>query len=311
VFAGALPRALSVMDTLHERGADPGVVLSDLLELTHLLTRLHAVPALRQDASLSEIERERGGAMAARLSVPALGRAWQMLLKGVTEVAEAPDRKAAAEMVLIRLAHLADLPTPGDLVRRLSTADSADPPPPRAASPAGGGGARAMAGGGAVAAAAAEAPAASPRSFREAVALASGVRPLLHAHLVHSVHCVRFAPGRIELRPLPEAPRDLAAQFAALLSEMTGQRWTIALSNEPGEPTLAEQGRSAEADRRELARAHPLVQAVLAAFPGAVIEAVRDQTVDAYGLPAAPEPPEEGAEFAPPDAEPAWDAEPD
>ncbi|MDW8399250.1 MAG: DNA polymerase III subunit gamma/tau, partial [Acetobacteraceae bacterium] len=144
VFAGALPRALSVMDRLHERGADPGVVLSDLLELTHLLTRMHAVPSLRQDASLSEIERERGGAMAARLSVPVLGRAWQMLLKGLSEVAEAPDRKAAAEMVLIRLAHLADLPTPGDLVRRLAEAGTGTPAP--RGQPAGGGaGARAAA----------------------------------------------------------------------------------------------------------------------------------------------------------------------
>ncbi|MDW8396980.1 MAG: DNA polymerase III subunit gamma/tau, partial [Acetobacteraceae bacterium] len=149
-----------------------------------------------------------------------------------------------------------------------------------------------------------------PRSFREAVALASGVRPLLHAHLVHSVHCVRFAPGRIELRPLPEAPRDLAAQFGALLSEATGSRWTIVLSNEPGEPTLAAQGRSADADRRELARAHPLVQAVLAAFPGAAIEAVRDRRLDAYGLPPPPEEPEELPDFAPPDAEPASEPDP-
>ncbi|MCX7685478.1 MAG: DNA polymerase III subunit gamma/tau [Acetobacteraceae bacterium] len=312
VFAGALPRALSVMDRLHERGADPGVVLSDLLELTHLLTRMHAVPSLRQDASLSEIERDRGGAMAARLSVPVLGRAWQMLLKGLSEVAEAPDRKAAAEMVLIRLAHLADLPTPGDLVRRLAEAGTGTPAP--RGQPAGGGaGARAAAGGAALAEAEAPAEARAapmPRSFREAVALASGVRPLLHAHLVHSVHCVRFAPGRIELRPLPEAPRDLAAQFGALLSEATGSRWTIVLSNEPGEPTLAAQGRSADADRRELARAHPLVQAVLAAFPGAAIEAVRDRRLDAYGLPPPPEEPEELPDFAPPDAEPASEPDP-
>ena len=107
---------------------------------------------------------------------------------------------------------------------------------------------------------------------------------MLHAHLVHSTHLVRFAPGRLELRVRPEAPRDFAAQLAGLLGEATGTRWAIALSNAEGEPTLAEQGRAAEASRRDLARSHPLVQAVLAAFPGATIEAVRDAAADAYGL---------------------------
>jgi DNA polymerase-3 subunit gamma/tau len=323
VLAGALPRALSVMDTLHERGADPGVVLSDLLELTHLLTRMKAVPGLAGDGSLSEIERGRGGAMAARLSVPVLGRAWQVLLKGVGEVAEAPDRKAAAEMVLIRLAHLAEMPTPGEILRRLTEGGGAAPAPrPAPGGPAGG--LQAVAGGGravalpadapaawAAAAPRAEAPpeaprAALPRGFREAVALAGEGNPALHAHLIHSVHPVRFAEARIEIRVMPDAPRDLAARFGAALTEATGTRWTIALSNEPGEPTLAEQGRAADAGRREDARHHPLVQAVLAAFPGAVIEAVRDRSLDAYGLAPVPEEPGDMPEFAPPDAESAW-----
>jgi DNA polymerase-3 subunit gamma/tau len=116
------------------------------------------------------------------------------------------------------------------------------------------------------------------------VALASGRKPMPHAHLVHSVHPVRVAAGRIELRVLPAAPRDLAAQLGELLADATGARWTITLSNAEGEPTLAEQGRAAEAGRRAVAQSHPLVQAVLAAFPGASIEAVRDAGADSYGL---------------------------
>ena len=109
------------------------------------------------------------------------------------------------------------------------------------------------------------------------------------------------------------APRDLAAQLTALLAEATGERWTIALSNAEGEPTLAVQGKLADASRRELAASHPLVQAILAAFPGASIQAVRAEGTDAYGLAAAPviaaepEPdtlPEDMPEFAPPEAEP-------
>jgi DNA polymerase-3 subunit gamma/tau len=315
VMAGDTAAALAAMDRAHERGADPAVVLSDLLELTHTLTRLRSVPALRNDPSLAEGERTRGAALADRLSVPVLGRAWQMLLKGLAEVQQdGVDRRAAAEMVLIRLAHVAELPTPGDLVRRL-TEDGASAPPRPAPSGGGGNGAvRAVANGGTVAAeAAAPAAAPNPQGYREVVALASGRKPMLHAHLVHSVHPVHFAPGRLEIRVRPEAPRDLAAQLGALLAEATGARWTIALSNAEGGPTLAEQGRAAEAERRVVAQSHPLVQAVLAAFPGASIEAVRDAGADAYGLarpdatPAAPGEAEDAdmPDSAPLDAEPA------
>jgi DNA polymerase-3 subunit gamma/tau len=308
LMAGDIARALALAAEAHERGTDPGVMLSDLLGLTHLLSRLKTIPELRRDPSLTEDERVTGAALADRLSIPVLARAWQMLLKGVQEVAQdGVDRRAAAEMVLIRLAHAAELPTPGDLVRRLTEAGVTAPAPAPPA-PGSGGGLRAVAGGGAVAAApAAPAPGAPPQptSWREIVALASGRQPLLHAHLVHSVHPVHVAPGRIELRPRPEAPRDLAQQLVALLQQATGARWTISLVNAGGEPTLAEQGRAAEQDRLALARSHPLVQAVLAAFPGAQIEGVRDAALDAYGLPPPSDSlPDDGRDFAPLDAQP-------
>ncbi|PWC30140.1 DNA polymerase III subunit gamma/tau [Teichococcus aestuarii] len=310
-FRGDIAGVLSAMDAGHERGADPGVVLADLLELTHTLTRLRAVPALRQDPSLPEAERVRGTALAGALSIPVLGRAWQVLLKGISEVAEAPDRRAAAEMVLIRLAHLAEMPTPGDLVRRLTeggaTAAAGGPLPSGAPGGPMGGGSRATANGAPVATTVMEAQPtlAQPRGFREVVALASGRAPMLHAHLLHNVHLVAFAPGRIEIRQRPEAPRDLAAQLAGLLLEQTGRRWTISLSNAEGEPTIAQQRSHVASERLEMAKAHPLVQSILLAFPGAQVEALRDDSLDEYGLPPAPEAPDDGPEFAPPDAEPA------
>ncbi len=321
VMGGDVAAALAILDRTHEVGADPLAVLQDLADFTHLLTRFRAAPALKDDATLPEAERTRGAALALRLSVPTLGRAWQMLLKGIAEVQqEGIDRRAAAEMVLIRLAHVADLPTPGEIVKRLteSTTDTAPQPAPGGGS----GGLRAMAGGGAVSAAVAVAAAApapapalpQPREWREIVALASGVKPLLHAQLLHDVHPVHIAPGRVEIRPRPTAPRDLAAQLTALLAERTGARWTVTISNDEGEATLAAQGRSAESDRLEAARNHPLVQAIIAAFPGATIEAVRDAAADDYGLAMTPaaltaEPDDDamdGRDFAPPEAETAW-----
>ncbi|HUN38696.1 MAG TPA: DNA polymerase III subunit gamma/tau [Acetobacteraceae bacterium] len=361
VMAGKPAAALAVTDRAYERGADLGVLLQDLLELVHTLTRLRSVPALRDSHELPEAERTRGAALADQLALPTLARAWQMLLKGVGEVETAPDRRAAAEMVLIRLCHVSDLPPPGELVRRLSKAgedrqhgDRSSPslagaawgeggvpqvsampvtsPPPtlgplRGPIPRGEGEyamrvpPRSSAGTAATALAFQE-PAPSPApprfaTFRDVTAfVASQRQAMLHAHLLHSVHLVRFAPPVIELRPQPDAPRDLGSKLATLLTEATGARWTIAFSAAEGEPTLAAQGNAADAARRASAADHPLVRAILEAFPGARIDSVHDATTDAYGLP--PEPTQalnaddaDIPDFAPLDAEFSEEMEPD
>ena len=218
-------------------------------------------------------------------------------------------------MVLIRLCHAADLPPPGELVRRLAAAPGA-PAPPASSPPARRRRAAARARWAAAAALAEAVPLpsapAGPRlaGFRDVVALAAEQREaLLHARLVHSVHLVRFAPPVIELRPAPDAPRDLASRLAALLLAATGTRWTIALSTAEGEPTLAAQAEAAAAARRDDAAAHPLVRAILDAFPG------RAHRGDRGGCAGARTPsPAEAAvpdmpEFAPPDAEPADDVD--
>ena len=288
VMAGQPRQALQVTELAYERGADLGTLLQDLLELIYTVTRLKSVPSLRDSQELPEAERTRGAELADRLSVPILGRAWQMLLKGVGEVELAPDRRAAAEMVLIRLCHVSDMPPPGELMRRLTSGGGESHGAAVAGTGPSGGGARAVAGGGTVSAAAA--PSATPRlaSFRDVTALVAEQREaMLHAHLIHSAHLVRFAPPVIELRPNPEAPRDLASRLGTLLTEVTGTRWTIALSTAEGEPTVAEQGSAADTARRTAAADHPLVRAIMDAWPGARIDTVHDTAADAYGLPAA------------------------
>ena len=286
LMAGDIAAALAITDRAHEFGADLGMILGDLLDLVHVLTRLRSVPELREGLALPEMERTRGGALADKLSIPVLGRAWQMLLKGIAEVDQAPDRRAAAEMVLIRLCHVADLPPPGELVRRLTTpGERPAPEPGPGASGAPGGRVLAVANGAPVAMAA---PTAAPRlaSFRDVVALVAERRePMLHGYLRNAVHLVRFAPGVIELRPEPDAPRSLAADLGRVLQDATGTRWTIALSKESGEQTIDQQAQKLDVVRRDEAADHPLVRAILDAFPGAVLGAVQDHTADAYGLP--------------------------
>ena len=318
VLAGQTAGALAITDRVHERGADLGVMLGDLLDLTHTLTRLKTVPGLADGADLPEMERVRGAALAERLGVPTLARLWQMLLKGVQDVEAASDRRGAAEMVLIRLCYTADLPTPGDLIRRL-TDPAAPRTPDRPVPPDGGmrpppdGGLRSVANGAPVLQAQpVQAVSTAPqlRNFRDVVALVAHDQPILHGHLLHSVHLVRFAPGVIELRPHAAAPRDLAASLGRLLLEATGTRWTIALSQAEGEPTVAEQGQAADTARRGLVAEHPLVRAILDAFPGATIERVTDHRVDAYGLIAPSDAPLEAPPYDP-DTNPYPDMEED
>ena len=189
---------------------------------------------------------------------------------------------------------------------------------PSAPAPSEGGAARALANGAPALQpdAALSAPPAAPpplrlSSFRDVAMLVADRRePLLHGALLHQVHLVRFAPPVIELRPTADAPRNLAPRLAALLLDATGARWTIALSRDAGDPTLHDQGEAADQARRGVVADHPLVRAILDAFPGAKIHSVTDSRADAYGLvDAAPilggDEGGDGREFAPLDAEDA------
>jgi DNA polymerase-3 subunit gamma/tau len=324
LMKGDAPAALALLGDMYDSGADPVVVLQDLLELTHWLTRLKVVPEAA--ASAAELERTRGVDMAKRLAMAHLTRAWQMLLKGLQETQGAPSPIRAAEMAMIRLCYAADLPTPAEALRALTAANGS------AAASGNGGSARASSVGsgapaptasvsrtpvaaparpsgpsnapvarlaGAGAATAAVAPAAdpvpppappkpAPTSFAEIVALFEAQREArLADKLSRDVHPVRCEPGRLEFRPTPAAPRDLAPRVAELLSQWTGRRWMVSVSSDVGEPTLDQQRADAADERRARAMTHPLVAAALAAFPGATLEAVRSKNDATGALPAA------------------------
>ena len=121
LMRGDMAKALGELRDQYDSGADPAVVLSDLAEFTHFVTRVKIVPAVADDPSLAEAERTRGRAFAAQLSMRVLSRTWQMLFKGLTEVQDAGKPIAAAEMVLVRIAYAADLPTPDEVIRDMQS----------------------------------------------------------------------------------------------------------------------------------------------------------------------------------------------
>lgn len=320
LMGGDAVAALDVMDDLYRVGADPTVVLEDLLDITHFLTRAKLAPDALDRPATPELERTRGREMARKLSLPVLSRAWQMLLKGLGEVRVAPSPIQAAEMVVIRLLHVADMPPPGDLAAKLKEMESGGGGQTGGASgapsgPSGGGASAALAprlvrGGPAaepmMAAAeplpaAAQAPspmvAAMPNTFEAVVALFEAKRAgILATHLKRDIHLVRFEPGRLEFRPGRNAPRGLHGEIGQKLGDWTGERWIVSVSNEAGAATLFEQEQSAEQDRRGRAEVDPLVQAVRKAFPSAQITRVTGVKDDVAALPDLPE---EGLEPAP------------
>jgi len=312
---GDIAPALDILADLYRAGADPLVVVGDLLDFTHWLTRLKVAPDAAQSQPVAEAERVRGGEMAASLSMAVLTRVWQMLLKGLGELRMAPAPMQAAEMLLVRLAYAADLPAPADIVARLQAdgggpaagaaattaapaaarAPEASPPSARADIPAPPGSpappdAPVMRGGGEPRAALAEIPPApeaapppptaappEPKDFAEMAQLFADRRePLLYAHLVNDVHPVHFESGRVEFALGPYAPANLANRVSALLREWTGRPWVVSLSHETGAKTLSEQQADALLRRRAEVAADPTVRALLDAFPGATIEAVNE-----------------------------------
>jgi DNA polymerase-3 subunit gamma/tau len=276
---------VAALGEMHDAGADPVVVLQDLLEITHWVTRLKVAP--EAGANSADSERAQGLAMAEKLTMASLTRGWSLLMTGLKETLAAPSPVRAAEMALIRLCYAADLPSPSDALKALQSGPPAAPAAGSAAAPAprsGGSGGAATARlasqpstrPSAVAAAQPTAAMPAPKSFTEVVALFEARREARLVHyLMHHVHEVRCEPGLIEFRPEPTAPKDLAARLSEFLGNATGRRWIASVSRDEGKPTLAEQ-KSANADSlRVRAENDPLVQAILKTFPGARLEAVR------------------------------------
>ncbi len=269
-LAGSPARVLELLDELWALGAEPRLVVQDLLHLVHEASRRAAgVAGGPSRASVDTELARRLHALVAERDLPRLARAWQILLKGYEEVRTAPSAAAAAEMVLLRLACVAEVPPPGELARLLRA--SAAVPPERA---------RVTAEAPAPPRPAASAPSALvPCDFATLVArlAAAGEAPLA-AWLEEGARLVRFEPGRLVFRPVGVMPEELPRRLAHALERLFAGKWIVETSSEPGAPTLAEQREAHKATRMdELART-PAIRELLELFPGTRIVEVRART---------------------------------
>ena len=292
IMKGDAAGALAELSGQYADGADPMAVLRDLADITHWVSVIKITPSAAEDPTTPQEERERGLAMAQALPMRVLSRMWQMLLKALEEVAFAPNAMMAAEMAVIRLTHVSDLPDPETLVKKLMS----EPRPSgggggSGGAPAGGGG------GGMVHGAMRMAPASPARGPTmqggQALALAQGQMPVyatfdqvvalirekrdmrLLMEVETSLKLAKYAPGRIEFEPAANAAPDLAARLSQRLQTWTGERWGVSIVSTGGAATIAQERDRAEEDQRAEVMENPLVQAVIAAFPGAKISEIR------------------------------------
>ena len=306
LMKGDAQAALATLKQLYDSGADPGQALQDLANFTHVVTRMKVVPEAAEDPALTEEERRRGLDLAKALSLRVLSRCWQMLLKGIEETAAASRPLAAADMVVVRIAHAADLPTPDEALKMLAdrepaamtergpvrpvtqtaAAPAGESRPRPQATPARGPRSNATAAAASPARDGAEWPAApaptasaeAPKlgSFEDVVALAGTMRDLpLKIGLERHVRLIRFEPGRIELALTEDAPRNLAGDLARRLLDWTGRRWIITIGRGSDQPTIHEKRAAAREQLVTDAQSDPLVAAVLRQFPGAEIVDIR------------------------------------
>ena len=293
IVTGDAAGALSELGSQYADGADPLAILRDIAEITHWISVIRITPEAADDPTVSPDERARGRDMADKLAMPVLTRMWQMGLKALEEVANAPNAMMAAEMAVIRMTHVADLPTPGDLVAKLK--DATPPPSPTDGGSSGGGtsaapqsaGAQAVAqrstemssGGGPTASQTQVALAQAPESALARFPTFAHVLDLIRANrdmklvveVEDGLRLIAFQPGRIEFQPAPKAPADLAQRLSQRLQLWTGIRWAVTVSNEEGAPTISEARDAETLELKAAAKDDPTVAAVLAAFPGAEI----------------------------------------
>jgi DNA polymerase-3 subunit gamma/tau len=308
IMRGDASAALAELGAQYSDGADPMAIMRDLAEITHWISVVKITPDAADDPTVSPDERTRGATLSEQLAMRVLTRMWQMLLKALDEVAQAPNSMMAAEMAIIRLTHVADLPPPEELIKKLQNSSPPPVPPSGGTSGVSAGIVTNAQSNTAVTSASTGGPTASLGSAQPATKTVSAlahyatfdaVVDLVRSQrdvklLVEVESCIRlvsYQPGRIEFTPTSDAPSDLSQRLGGALQRWTGARWAIILSNTGTATTIAEDRAASEDAIKAEAQQHPLMQAAIASFPNAKIIDIRtaaEITADAE-LDALPE----------------------
>jgi len=284
VMAGDTASAITLLESQHRDGGDAVAALMDLADFVHWVTRLKvARDSALADSARTEVEKQRGADIAGRIGMAHLTRAWSMLLKGIKEAELHSDALMAAEMVLIRLAHAADLPGAEELAKLARQGTGSEKIVSLPASQLLRSDEPAAESNGALAVKATSMPRPEQSetrafsSFRDILALATEKRDIkLKSDLERLVRPIRIGPGQFELALEPSAPPGLPGEIARKLEAWTGMRWMVLVAKDGGDKPVAAQQKENRDGLFRMAREHQDVQAVFKRFPGAEIVDVRD-----------------------------------
>ncbi len=305
LLSGEIAPALALARTLYDVGVDPLAIISDLARFTHLVSRTKIVPTTANDISISPDERDRAEKFSGQLSMRVLTRTWQILQQGLSEISRSGDAVQAMEMVLIKLAYAADLPTPDELIKKLQnqsgseqntspptvSSSSNSAPKPQLSAVSGGGQGLAREQQILADPAVSMAPDAdlnnnktnSPQNFSQLIALALAERDLAIKHALETdVRPISFVKGHIEIALTKNADRSIVSTLATRLKQWTGENWLVSLSNKDQEglqksaPTVRETKASQKASLFEAANSDEMVLAVMKTFKNAQLVEVSE-----------------------------------
>ena len=274
---GEAKQSLDILHDLYRMGADPRTVIQDMMDMIHGLCLL-TVNQAGAIESLPHAAMDQAKSMASVLTMPQLQKSWQILLKGLGEMQNAPNPQKAAEMILLRLIYAADLPDPADLIQKIKDGKINLSAPAQTLNGQENAGdrpqLRAIAGGGAAVEAVPIAKAdESPDTIRGMIKLFEDHgEMIIAAHLYNDIACVTLKKGRFEFKSYDTAPSDLAGRVRTCLKNWTGDNWIVSVTRDAGNAmSLAQSDKVEEEAQMNTIKSHPNVKAVLDVFPGAEI----------------------------------------
>ena len=293
IMRGQAKEALNELGSQYSDGADPIGIIRDLAEVTHWISVIKITPDAADDPTVSPDEKARGQSFSQSLSMRVLTRTWQLLLKALDEISSAPNSMMAAEMAIIRITHVSDLPSPGELVKKLTNSQPDNTVVKKESSE----GATTnttssnyiqshsketnstSTGGNTALALDAKTLALQYPTFESVLEIIRKFRDMkLLIDVENSIRLSSYMPGRIEFTPTKDAPKDLAQRLGQLLQSWTGFRWAVIVVSHCSAKTIQEH-RNAEETQLELdAKLHPFVKTVFEKFPKASITEIKSQT---------------------------------